>query len=214
MVQDFLVHPLSGYLPYVVDLCTFVGSNIAKALAGANSARSRSCRVQISSRNPQKIYDSLREQGVTEKCLLPPLAVDITKPDTLGPSFEGADVVVSLVGIMHGECTRPSYKPISLILKHKGSPQDFEDIQWKGAENVARAAKNTGAKLIHFSAIGADAKSSIPYVNTKAFAEKSVFEICPDATVIRPSLVFGPGDDFFNVSRSCLLTHLLDIEKY
>lgn len=64
---------------------------------------------------------------------------------------------------------------------------------------MAHAAKNAGAKLIHFSAIGADVASSIPYARTKALAEKSVFEICPDATIIRPSLVFGPGDGFFNV---------------
>jgi hypothetical protein len=60
-------------------------------------------------------------------------------------------------------------------------------------------AKNVGAKLIHFSAIGSDPNSSIPYVRTKGLAERSVFEICPDATVIRPSIVFGPGDSFFNV---------------
>jgi len=89
--------------------------------------------------------------------------------------------VISLVGIMHG------------------TPKEFEDIQWKGAENVARATKNVGAKLIHLSAIGADEKSSIPYARTKGLAEKSVFDICSDATIIRPSIVFGPGDDFFNL---------------
>lgn len=80
-----------------------------------------------------------------------------------------------------------------------GAPKDFEDIQWKGAENIAVASKKVGAKLIHFSAIGADPNSSIPYARTKALAEKSVLEICPGATIIRPSIVFGPGDGFFNV---------------
>lgn len=80
-----------------------------------------------------------------------------------------------------------------------GTPKDFEDIQWKGAENVALAAQAVGAKLIHFSAIGANTQSDIMYVKTKAMGENSVLKICPDATIIRPSLVFGPEDDFFNV---------------
>lgn len=96
-------------------------------------------------------------------------------------------MVVSLVGIM------------------RGSPQDFEDIQWKGAENVANEARNAGAKLVHFSAIGADPSSDIPYVRTKGLAERSVRHILPEATIVRPSLVFGPEDDFFNVRNKTLL---------
>jgi uncharacterized protein YbjT (DUF2867 family) len=112
---------------------------------------------------------------------LPPVALDITKPETLAPAFKDANTVISLVGIMHG------------------SRKTFEDIQWRGAGNVANAAKDVGAKLIHVSAIGADPQSSIPYARTKGLAEKSVLEICPDATILRPSIVFGPHDDFFNV---------------
>jgi uncharacterized protein YbjT (DUF2867 family) len=96
-------------------------------------------------------------------------------------AFKDASVVVSLVGIMYG------------------SLKDFERIQWKGAENVASAARDAGAKLIHFSAIGADPKSPIPYARTKGLGEQSVLVIDPTATIIRPSLVFGPEDDFFNV---------------
>jgi uncharacterized protein YbjT (DUF2867 family) len=107
--------------------------------------------------------------------------VDITKPETLIPSFKDAAFVVSLVGLLNG------------------TPKEFEEIQWKGAENVAKATKNVGAKLIHISAIGADINSSIPYARTKALAEEAIFDICPDATVIRPSIIFGPGDSFFNV---------------
>ncbi|KDR85435.1 hypothetical protein GALMADRAFT_234311 [Galerina marginata CBS 339.88] len=79
-----------------------------------------------------------------------------------------------------------------------GSPQDFEKVQWKGAENVAMGSRDAGAKLIHFSAIGANPESHIPYSRTKGLAEKSVLAIQPSATIIRPSLVFGPEDDFFN----------------
>ena len=109
------------------------------------------------------------------------MPVDITKKETIPPAFENANVVVSLVGIMHG------------------STQDFTDIQWKGAENVAKCAKDAGARLIHFSTIGADPNSKIPYVKTKGLAEQSILALDPTTTIIRPSLVFGPEDDFFNV---------------
>lgn len=152
----------------------FLGSNIAKALATSNVPH----QVQISSRSPQRTFDGLR-RVITAEQLLPPAAADVTKPDSLLKAFRGADLVVSLVGVMHG------------------SPEDFERIQWKGAENVARAAKDVGAKLVHFSAIGADANSEIPYARTKALGEAAVFQVHPQATVIRPSIVFGPGDGFF-----------------
>lgn len=150
-----------------------LGSNIARTLAAGNASR----QIQISSRHPQKTLDALNNAS-SQFSAVP---LDITKPETLKFAFRDAAVVISLVGIMHG------------------SPSDFERIQWKGAENVAHAAKNAGARLIHFSAIGADEQSSIPYARTKALAERVVFEICPNATIIRPSLVFGPGDDFFTV---------------
>lgn len=88
--------------------------------------------------------------------------------------------MVSLVGVMHG------------------TVQDFERIQWRGAENVAVAARDAGARLVHFSAIGADPLSDIPYSKTKGLGETAVRSAYPEATVIRPSLVFGPEDEFFN----------------
>ena len=106
------------------------------------------------------------------------MPVDVTKGETLPQAFENADAVVSLVGIL------------------QGSPAQFEQIQWKGAENVARAAVAVGAKLVHVSAIGADPHSKIPYARTKGLGEQAVLSHCPDATIIRPSLVFGPGDTF------------------
>lgn len=117
--------------------------------------------------------------------LLPHICSDVRYPETLLPAFEEADVVVSLVGIMYG------------------SPKMFEDIQWKGAENVAKAAKRAGAKVIHLSAIGANRESKIPYERTKALGEEAIRAVCQDATIIRPSLIFGPGDGFFAV---CLFT--------
>ena len=89
--------------------------------------------------------------------------------------------MISLVGLMHG------------------SPEDFDRIQCRGARNVARAAQDIGAKLIHFSAIGADVGSDIPYFKTKGLGEEAVLAENPESTIVRPSLVFGPGDGFFSV---------------
>lgn len=156
------------------------GRHIGQAIA--SSAQSN-CSIQISSRHPQRIHDAIKP-NVPPSRLLTPVAVDITKPTTLEAAFQDASMVVSLVGIMHG------------------TPADFETIQHQGAKNVAMVAQRAGAKLVHFSAIGADLSSSIPYVKTKGLAEQSVLSIDPKATIIRPSLVFGPEDDFFNVGTA------------
>jgi uncharacterized protein YbjT (DUF2867 family) len=125
--------------------------------------------------------------------LLPPIPVDVTKKDTLTEAFSNADAVVSLVGIL------------------RGSPAQFEAIQWKGAENVALAAAAVGAKLVHISAIGADPHSKIPYTRTKALGEEAVLSYCPNATIVRPSLIFGPGDGLFNVRICPRLEHVLTL---
>ena len=154
----------------------FLGSSIARSLVAS------SIRVQATSRHPERVYDKLKnELAPTElEHLLAPVSADITKPETLTAAFRDAKFVISLVGLM------------------QGSDADFDRIQWKGAENVARAAQEAGSKLVHFSAIGADPESDIPYFRTKGLGERAVFEQCPTATVIRPSLVFGPEDNFFN----------------
>ncbi|KAL5494933.1 hypothetical protein ACEPAI_395 [Sanghuangporus weigelae] len=156
----------------------FLGSYIARALAKETTVKTPR-HIQLTSRKPNKaLYDSLRNDIGKEKSLSF-VPADVTKPDTLERAFEGAKVVISLVGIMHA------------------TPEMFEAVQWKGAVNVAAAAKAHGAKVIHISAIGADEISQIPYAKTKALGEKTVKQICPDATIIRPSLIFGPGDGFF-----------------
>jgi uncharacterized protein YbjT (DUF2867 family) len=165
-------------IPYSTRACT--GRRIAHAISQANSTVKPLRQLQISSRNSDSLVSSLKRE-LTAEHFLPAVSVDVTKPETLSQAFEGADVVVSLVGIL------------------TGSPEAFEKIQWKGVENIARAAKNANAKLIHFSAIGADMQSQVPYAKTKAQGEEAVFQNCPDATIIRPSLVFGPEDSFFNV---------------
>ena len=71
-------------------------------------------------------------------------------------------------------------------------------MQEFGARAVAEAARAHGAALVHVSAIGADANSPAAYARTKAAAENAVFETVKDAVIFRPSIIFGPEDDFFN----------------
>lgn len=115
--------------------------------------------------------------------------MDVADPKSLGTAFKDADVVVSLVGLL------------------RGTPQQFERTQWRGAENIAKTASDVGAKVIHFSAIGADIKSTVSYWRTKALGERAVLSHCPDVTIFRPSIVFGPGDGFFSVSSISVRDH-------
>jgi uncharacterized protein YbjT (DUF2867 family) len=102
-----------------------------------------------------------------------------------GPSVEAAardaHVLVNLVG----------------LLFERGR-QRFEAVQAYGAEQVALAASAHGARLVHVSAIGADANSRSAYARSKAEAERLVLAALPQAVIIRPSVIFGPEDDFFN----------------
>jgi uncharacterized protein YbjT (DUF2867 family) len=83
------------------------------------------------------------------------------------------------------------------ILFERGQ-QRFDAIQTAGAEAVALAAQSAGASLVHVSAIGADLDSPSHYARSKAEGERRVLAAAPQAVVVRPSIVFGPEDDFFN----------------
>jgi NADH dehydrogenase len=96
-------------------------------------------------------------------------------------AVDGADMVVNLVG----------------ILAETGK-QTFDSVQARGAGWVAEAAAAAGAKLVQVSAIGADADSEADYARTKALGESLVQAANPDAIILRPSVIFGAEDDFFN----------------
>ena len=149
-------------------------------------------RVHISSKYPHNAYAKLKET-MPEDHLLPPVPVDVTMRESLAQAFKNADAVVSLVDI------------------HHGSPAQFEPVQRKGAENVARAAAAISAKLVHISAIGADLHGKIPYTRTRTLGEEAVRSHCTNTTIVRPSLVFGPGDGLFNVKLSGTWLNCLDL---
>ncbi len=102
-------------------------------------------------------------------------------PGSIEAAVRGADVVINLVG----------------VLFERGK-QGFEAVQAEGAHQVALAAQAEGARLIHVSALGADPDSTSLYARSKAEGEAAVLGAAPDATIFRPSILFGPEDDFFN----------------
>ncbi len=83
------------------------------------------------------------------------------------------------------------------ILFERGR-QRFDTVQALGAEAVALAAAQFGARVVHISALGADENSTARYARSKAAGEKAVLAAVPSAVVMRPSIIFGPEDDFFN----------------
>jgi uncharacterized protein YbjT (DUF2867 family) len=93
----------------------------------------------------------------------------------------GSDHVINLVGLLF-----------------EGGKQKFSAVHEFGARAVAEAARAAGVSLTHMSAIGADPRSHSAYASTKGRAEAAVHDTLPDAIIIRPSIVFGPEDSFFN----------------
>ena len=111
-----------------------------------------------------------------------PMAVSIRDKAAVAAAVSGAEVVINLVGVLY-----------------ESGNQNFEAIHHQGAKAVAEAAAAAGvARLVHISAIGADAASPSLYARTKAAGEAAVRSAFPGATIFRPSLVFGPEDGFFN----------------
>ena len=112
-----------------------------------------------------------------------PWQVDISEPAQVKTAAHGANVVVNLVGILYerGEWT-------------------FARVHEEGAVNVAKAAAEVGAeRFLHMSALGADPESPALYGRTKFAGEEAVKAVFPEATIFRPSVIFGPEDNFFNM---------------
>jgi NADH dehydrogenase len=150
----------------------FLGRHVVRALA------QRQYRIRVAVRRPE-LCGHLRPMGRVGQ--IHAVQANLRYPESIAAAVRDADIVVNLVG----------------ILFERGR-QRFDAVQTAGAEAVARAAKDAGARLVHISAIGADEDSSSRYAQSKAAAEKLVLGAEPEATIFRPSIVFGPEDDFFN----------------
>lgn len=111
-----------------------------------------------------------------------PVAANIRDRASVMRAIAGAEAVINLVGILH-----------------EGGPQKFQPVQAEGPRTIAEEAARSGVRhLVHVSAIGADPNSSSAYARTKAAGEAGVRQAFSGATILRPSIVFGPEDGFFN----------------
>jgi NADH dehydrogenase len=151
----------------------FVGRHTVSALA------KRGYTVRAAVRRPD-LAGHLQPMGAVGQ--IHAVQANLRFPDSVRRAAEGSAAIVNLVAIL-----APS------------GAQTFEKLHIDGARAVAKAAKEAGARrLVHISAIGADVKSPSRYARTKALGEQAVLAEFPDAIILRPSIVFGPEDQFFN----------------
>lgn len=150
----------------------FLGRHVIRELA------KREYRIRVGVRRPE-LAGHLQPLGRVGQ--IHPVQANLRYPASVQAAARGASVVVNLVGILA-----------------EGGAQTFDAVQGKGADTVARATAEIGARMVHVSAIGADANSASGYARAKAAGEAAVLAASPSATIFRPSVVFGPEDQFTN----------------
>jgi len=169
---------MSSNLAFGGLVTVFGGSGFVGRHAVQNLAR-KGWRIRAAVRRPD-LAGHLQPMGRLGQ--IHAVQANVRFPDSVTHAVKDAVAVVNAVGILS-----PTGR------------QTFEAVHVKGARAVARAAREAGAhRFVHISAIGADPKSPSAYGRTKAEAEQAVLEEFPDAVIIRPSIVFGPEDEFFN----------------
>ncbi|HEU4959667.1 MAG TPA: complex I NDUFA9 subunit family protein [Sphingomonas sp.] len=147
----------------------FVGRYVAQALLKAGA------RVRVAQRDPREAFFIKPLGGLGQTQFV---AADVRKPETIARAVHGVDGVVNLAGVLSG---------------------DFEGVHVAGARNVAEACAAAGVPaLVHVSALGADPSAESRYGRTKGEGEAAVRAAFPDATIVRPSIVFGREDRFTN----------------
>jgi NADH dehydrogenase len=145
--------------------------------------------IRVAVRHPDRAL-FLKPMGAVGQ--ITPVAASLRHEGSIAAAVAGADAVVNLVGILH-----EGSLPARMLFPR--AVQRFADIHAEGAARVARAAKAAGtATFVQMSALGADPLSPSNYARSKAAGERAVRSIFPDARIARPSVVFGPEDDFLN----------------
>ena len=151
----------------------FLGRRLTQALSR------RGWRVRAAVRRPD-LAGHLQPLGMVGQ--IHAVQANLRYPDSVARAVAGADAVVNLVGILH-----------------EGGRQTFSAVQAQGPRIVAEAAAKAGVEsLVQVSAIGADANSPADYARSKAAGEAATLAAFPTAVIMRPSIVFGPEDQFFN----------------
>lgn len=161
---------LNGKLVVMLGGSGFVGRHLAQQLLAQGA------RLRIASRNPERAY-RLKPLGNLGQVQL--LRCDITSAESVARALSGTDALVNLVGIFAGE---------------------LDAVQGSGLGQVAAAARAAGlSALVHVSANGADLDSPSAYGRSKAAGEAAILAEFPGATILRPSVLFGPDDKFLNL---------------
>jgi uncharacterized protein YbjT (DUF2867 family) len=150
----------------------FLGRNVVRALA------KRDFRIRVAVRRPE-LAGHLQPLGRVGQ--IHAVQANVRYPASVEAAMRDSHVAINLVGILAA-----------------GGAQSFDAVQAKGAETVAKAAAAAGARMVHVSATGADANSLSAYARSKAAGEQAVLAAVPSATILRPSVVFGPEDQFTN----------------
>ncbi len=150
----------------------FLGRHVVRALA------KRRYRIRVAVRRPE-LANFLQPLGSVGQ--IHAVQSNVRYPRSIEAAARGSNIIINLVAILH----------------ERGA-QRFDVVHAGGAERVALAAAAFGARLIHVSAIGADPDSRSAYARTKAQGEEAAFAAVPEGVIFRPSVLFGPEDDFFN----------------
>jgi uncharacterized protein YbjT (DUF2867 family) len=150
----------------------FLGRNVVRALC------KRDYRVRVAVRRPE-LAGHLQPLGRVGQ--IHAVQANVRYPASVEAAMRDSHVAINLVGILA-----------------KSGAQTFDAVQARGAETIAKVAAAAGAGMVHVSAIGANDRSSSQYARTKAAGEKAVLAALPSATIMRPSVLFGPEDQFTN----------------
>ena len=150
----------------------FLGRHVVRALA------KRHYRIRVAVRRPE-LAGYLQPLGRVGQ--IHAVQANLRNAPSVEAAARDAQVIVNLVG----------------VLFERGR-QRFDSVHAHGAEQIALAAHAHGAHMVHVSAIGADENSASAYARSKAKAEQLVLAAQPSAAIMRPSIMFGPEDDFFN----------------
>ncbi len=162
----------AGDLVVVFGGSGFIGKQVVRALA------KRGYRVRIAMRRPH-LGAELRVMGDVGQVQI--VQANVRFPQSIDTALEDADAVVNLVAVMY-----------------ESGQQNFETLNVDAAQAIAQAAAKRGiTRVVHMSALGAAPKGA-RYARTKYRGERAVLEAAPTATILRPSVVFGPEDTFFN----------------
>ncbi len=151
----------------------FVGRYVARRMAA------QGWRVRVAVRRPNEAM-FVKPYGAVGQ--VEPILCNIRDDASVALAMKGADAVVNCVGVLN-----------------ELGKNTFDEVQAEGAERIARLAAEQGvARMVHISAIGADAEADSVYSRTKAKGEAAVLAHMPDAVILRPSVIFGTEDQFFN----------------